>query len=346
MYIKPPHQKWGGLYSLRGETAMDVLFVKYLSRRILSAALLILLVITINFFVIHLAPGDPVTIMTGLENPSKQIIEALRRKYGLDQPLPVQYLKYMSNLLRGDLGFSYVYDQPSWKLIGPRILPTLSITITASIIAFTLGIYLAVLASKLKRRFGDLSLSLISYILYAMPSFWLGLILILIFSARLKWFPTSGMFDLRASYQGFRKILDYLHHLFLPVLTLVLIQLPVFYRITRASILQNLREDYVMVLKAVGLPNDKLFKKYVMKNSIIPAVTVFGISLGFSITGAALVEIVFAWPGMGRLLLDAVFRRDYQLLLSIYFLMAIFISVAMIVTDIVIAILDPRIRLL
>uniref|UniRef100_A0A832I5K3 ABC transporter permease n=1 Tax=Pseudothermotoga hypogea TaxID=57487 RepID=A0A832I5K3_9THEM len=325
---------------------MDVLFVKYLSRRILSAVLLIVLVITINFFIIHLAPGDPATIMTGLENPSPQIIEALKRKYGLDKPLVVQYLKYMTNLLRGDLGFSYVYDQPSWKLIGPRIFPTLSITVTASILAFALGTYLAVLASRLRRKFGDLFLSLISYILYAMPSFWLGLILILVFASKLKWFPTSGMFDMRASYEGFRKVLDYLHHLFLPVFTLLLIQLPVFYRVTRASIVQNLREDYVTVLSAVGISNDRLFKKYVMKNSIIPAVTIFGITLGFSITGAALIEIVFAWPGMGRLLLDAVFRRDYQLLLSIYFLMAVFISVAMIVTDIVIAILDPRVRLL
>lgn len=187
---------------------------------------------------------------------------------------------------------------------------------------------------------------MISYVLYAMPSFWLGLILILVFASKLRWFPTSGMFDMRASYEGFRKVLDYLHHLFLPVFTLLLIQLPVFYRVTRASIVQNLREDYVTVLSAVGLPNDKLFKKYVMKNSIIPAVTIFGITLGFSISGAALIEIVFAWPGMGRLLLDAVFRRDYQLLLSIYFLMAVFISVAMIVTDIVIAVLDPRVRLL
>lgn len=325
---------------------MDVLFVKYLFRRIFSAALLVILVITINFFIIHLAPGDPVTIMAGLENPSPQIVDALKKKYGLDKPLLVQYLKYMANLFKGDLGFSYVYDQPSWKLIGPRIVPTLSITITASVIAFSLGTYLAVLASRKRRKFGDLFLSLISYVLYAMPSFWLGLILILVFSSKLKWFPTSGMFDMRASYVGFRKFLDYLYHLFLPVLTLVLIQLPVFYRVTRASIVQNLREDYVMVLSAAGLSRDKLFRKYVMKNSIIPAVTIFGIHLGFSITGAALVEIVFAWPGMGRLLLDAVFRRDYQLLLSIYFLMAVFISLAMIITDIVIAVLDPRVRLL
>lgn len=325
---------------------MEILFVKYLFRRIFSAALLVLMVITINFFIIHLAPGDPATIMTGLENPSPQIVEALKKKYGLDKPLVVQYLRYMANLLKGDLGFSYVYDQPSWKLIGPRILPTLSITITGSGIAFILGTYLAVLASRLRKKFGDFFLSLVSYILYSMPSFWLGLILILVFSSKLRWFPTSGMFDMRASYEGFRRILDYLHHLFLPVLTLVLIQLPVFYRVTRASIAQNLREDYVTVLSAVGMPSDRLFKKYVMKNSIIPAVTIFGITLGFSITGAALIEIVFAWPGMGRLLLDAVFRRDYQLLLSIYFLMAVFISVAMIVTDIVIAVLDPRVRLL
>ncbi|MDK2986158.1 MAG: peptide/nickel transport system permease protein [Clostridia bacterium] len=153
------------------------------------------------------------------------------------------------------------------------------------------------------------------------------------------------MYNLRETYTGFKKILDFLHHLTLPVLTLMLIQMPVFYRVTRASIIQNYKEDYVTTLTAIGVPKRKLFRKYIVKNSIIPPLTIFGITLGFSITGAALIEIVFAWPGMGRLMLDAIFRRDYQLLLGIYFLMAIFISVAMILTDIVIAFIDPRIRL-
>ncbi len=320
-------------------------FAGYITRRIVSALVMIFIVMTVNFFIIHAAPGDPVTIMTGLEQPSKQIVEALTKKYGLDKPLLVQYMKYFSNLLRGDLGYSYVYDQPSWELIKERIFPTLFITLTGSVLAFVIGVYLAIFVSHLRNRYGDTLVSIISYILYATPSFWLALIMILVFSSKLRWFPTSGMFDLRASYVGFRRFLDFLHHAVLPITTLALIQMPVFYRVTRTSIIQNQKEDYVVTLRAVGVPENRLFKKYVVKNAIIPSITIFGITLGFSITGAALIEIVFAWPGMGRLMLDAIFRRDYQLILGIYFLMAVFISVAMIITDIVIAIVDPRIRL-
>lgn len=320
-------------------------FGRFLARRIVAAVILIFMVMTLNFFVIHLAPGDPATIMTGIEQPSQEVVEALKAKYGLDQPIFVQYVKYISNLFRGDLGYSYVYDQSSWSLIKERIFPTLILTVTGSVFAFIIGVYLAIFVSFLKTKFGDTIVSVISYILYATPSFWLGLIMILIFSSKLNWFPTSGMFNLRESYTGFAKIADFIHHLTLPLLTLVLIQMPVFYRVTRASILQNFKEDYVTTLTAVGVSRKKLFRKYIVKNAIIPPLTIFGITLGFAITGSALIEIVFAWPGMGRLMLDAIFRRDYQLILAIYFLMAIFISIAMILTDIVTAIVDPRISL-
>ncbi|AKI97812.1 ABC transporter permease [Kosmotoga pacifica] len=320
-------------------------FGRFLARRIVAAVILIFMVMTLNFFVIHLAPGDPATIMTGIEQPSQEVVQALKAKYGLDQPIFVQYIKYISNLFRGDLGYSYVYDQSSWSLIRERIFPTLILTITGSVLAFIIGVYLAIFVSFLKAKFGDTVVSVISYILYATPSFWLGLIMILIFSSKLSWFPTSGMFNLRETYTGFAKIADFIHHLTLPLLTLMLIQMPVFYRVTRASILQNFKEDYVTTLTAVGISRERLFRKYIVKNAIIPPLTIFGITLGFAITGSALIEIVFAWPGMGRLMLDAIFRRDYQLILAIYFLMAIFISIAMILTDIVTAIVDPRISL-
>ncbi len=318
---------------------------RYILRRLLSIAIMIFLVMTINFFLIHAAPGNPAMIMTGLENPSKEVIQALDERYGLDKPIIFQYFKYIENLSRGDLGYSYVYNEPSWNLIEGRIFPTLIITIPSSIIAFIVGIYLAIFVSQLKRKYGESIISVLSYILYAMPSFWLALILILVFSSDLKLFPTAGMLNLRYSYSGLREILDFIHHLALPVITLMLIQIPIFYRIARTSIIQNQSENYVTTLRAIGVSENRLFKKYILKNSIIPPLTMFGIMLGFSITGAVLVEMVFAWPGMGRLMIDAVFRRDYQLLLGIYFLMALFISVAMFVTDILIALLDPRVRL-
>jgi len=306
---------------------------------------MIFLVMTVNFFLIHAAPGGPATVMTGLEFPSKEIIEALNKQYGLDKPIAVQYLEYMGNLLRGNLGYSYIYSESSWNLIEGRIFPTLILTITSSVLAFVIGVYMAIFVSRLRNKYGELSASLLSYILYAVPSFWLALIMIIIFSSDLKLFPTSGMLSLRYSYSGIEGVIDFIHHLVLPVSTLTLIQIPVFYRITRTSIVQNQGEDYITTLTAIGVPKEKLFRKYVMKNSIVPPLTIFGIMLGFSITGTVILERVFAWPGMGRLMLDAISRRDYQLLLGIYFLMALFISVAMFVTDILIAFLDPRVRL-
>jgi peptide/nickel transport system permease protein len=319
--------------------------IKYIFRRIVAVVIMIFLVMTVNFFLIHAAPGGPATVMTGLEFPSKEIIEALNKQYGLDKPIAVQYLEYMGNLLRGNLGYSYIYNESSWNLIAGRIFPTLILTITSSVLAFVIGVYMAIFVSRLRNKYGELSASLLSYILYAVPSFWLALIMIIIFSSDLKLFPTSGMLSLRYSYSGIEGVIDFIHHLVLPVSTLTLIQIPVFYRITRTSIVQNQGEDYITTLTAIGVPKEKLFRKYVMKNAIVPPLNIFGILLGFSITGTVILERVFAWPGMGRLMLDTISRRDYQLLLGIYFLMALFISVAMFVTDILIAFLDPRVRL-
>jgi peptide/nickel transport system permease protein len=178
-----------------------------------------------------------------------------------------------------------------------------------------------------------------------MPSFWLGLILIVMFSTKLHLFPTTGMHNVREDYHGLRNVLDVLQHLVLPALTLVLVQTPIYYRITRASVAQQQREDYVTTFRATGMGDGRIFRRYALRNAILPTVTVFGLSLGYVVTGAALVEIVFAWPGIGRLTLDAVFQRDYPLLLGIYLIIAITISVAILLTDLVYAALDPRIRL-
>jgi peptide/nickel transport system permease protein len=153
------------------------------------------------------------------------------------------------------------------------------------------------------------------------------------------------MRSVRANYTGLRDTLDVLHHMVLPVATLALVQIPVYFRITRASVLQQQREEYMTTFRAAGVPKSIAFRRYALRNALLPTVTVFGLSLGFVFTGAALVEIVFAWPGIGRLTLDAVFRRDYPLLLGVYLMLAIAVSIAVLITDVVYAILDPRIRL-
>ena len=305
---------------------------------------MVLLIVALNFFIIHMAPGNPAQLISGLEQPSVEVVRALERQYGLDKPLVIQLGLYYKNIFQGNLGFSFIYGTSVNGLIFERIGATILLTVTAATVAFALGTLIAVWAGRRKTKILDSIFSILAYIFYAMPSFWLALVLILVFSSSLRLFPTSGMINVRANYQGWARTWDIIHHLFLPCLTLVLIQIPVFFRVTRSSIDQVSHDEYITTFTAIGIPRRKIFRKYVLRNAILPGITIFGLTLGYSIAGAALVEIVFAWPGMGRLMLDAVFRRDYNLLLGIYLVMAICICLAILLTDIVYAIVDPRIR--
>jgi len=305
---------------------------------------MVLLIVALNFFIIHMAPGNPAQLISGLEQPSVEVVRALERQYGLDKPLVIQLGLYYKNIFQGNLGFSFIYGTSVNGLIFERIGATILLTVTAAIIAFSLGTLIAVWVGRRKTKILDSIFSILAYIFYAMPSFWLALVLILVFSSSLRLFPTSGMINVRTNHQGWARTWDIIHHLFLPCLTLVLIQIPVFFRVTRSSIDQVSHDEYITTFTAIGIPRKKIFRKYVLRNAILPGITIFGLTLGYSIAGAALVEIVFAWPGMGRLMLDAVFRRDYNLLLGIYLVMAICICLAILLTDIVYAIVDPRIR--
>lgn len=318
---------------------------RYLGRQLLTIVPTVLLSIVINFALLHLAPGDPARIFAGQDLATPEQIESTRRQLGLDDPLPVQFLNYLKELAQGNLGQSFSYRRPVLDLIMDRMPATLLLTVTSVVIAFVLGALLGAVAARKTNSRTDLGLSFFSYAFFSIPAFWLGLILILIFSSKLHWFPTSGMRNVRAGYTGWRDWVDVARHMVLPSLTLILVQIPIFYRITRASVVQQQREDYVTTFRATGMPEGRIFRRYALRNALLPTVTVFGLSLGFVVTGAALVEIVFAWPGIGRLTLDAVFRRDYPLLLGIYLILAIAVSLAILVTDFVYAALDPRIRL-
>jgi peptide/nickel transport system permease protein len=318
----------------------------YIGRQLLTIIPTILLSVVLNFLLLNLAPGDPARIYAGTETASEEQIEAIRRELGLDEPLPVQFISYVGQLVQGNLGESIAYrGQPVLDLIMDRLPATLLLTGTSAVLAFVLGTLLGVFSARRTPGVADVTLSSISYVLFAVPSFWLGLLLILLFSSTLGWLPTSGMVDVRADYEGFRHWLDVAEHMVLPTLTLTLIQIPIYYRITRGSVLEQRREDYMTTFRATGMPPGRTFRRYALRNALLPTVTVFGLNLGFVFTGAALVEIVFSWPGIGRLTLDAVFRRDFPLLLGIYLILAITVSLAILVTDIIYALLDPRIRL-
>lgn len=317
---------------------------RYIIKRLGTGVLVVLFSILFNFVIIRLAPGDPTRLLAGKDNPNPELIAALRAKYGLDKPLLVQFGMYIKQLAHGDLGYSYVSSSSVLELIETRIGPTLLLSLTGLILAVIIGTLLGVYAARKKGSKFDVFLCSISYLFDSTPSFWLGLMLILIFASTLKWFPTSGMYSLRANYKGIKHILDVGKHLFLPALTMTLLNIPYYFRIARSSVLQTMSEDFIMTLRATGMSESRIFNKYVMRNAIIPTITVFGISLAYVVTGVSMIEIVFAWPGMGRLMLDSITKRDYPTLSGIYLLLSCSVAIMMIIVDIVYAWVDPRIR--
>lgn len=317
----------------------------YIGKRISTGILTIIFSFCFTFFLIRYAPGNPIKVLAGTENPNPELIEHLTVKYGLDKPIIVQFTNYIKNILKGDLGYSYMSNEPVIKLIKEKIFPTLLLTLTSSIISVIVGTFLGVHAARKVGSIFDRIMCGISYIIDSTPGFWLGLIFIIIFASTFKILPTSGMHDLRADNEGFARILDVIRHMILPVGTLSILQIPLYFRISRSSVLQTMSEDFITTLRATGMKESRIFNKYVLKNAIIPTITMFSLSLAFTISGVALIEIVFAWPGMGRLMMEAIKKRDYPLLTGIYLIISICVCVAMIVTDIIYALIDPRIRL-
>lgn len=317
---------------------------RYISKRLLVAVVVVLVSVIINFFIIRLAPGNPVKLLAGTDNPNPAMIAALEEKYGLNQPLSQQFFLFLGNLLKGDLGYSYISNEPVSKMIMEKIGPTLILTLSALFISVALGIALGIRCGRKPGSRVDKFISNISYIFDSTPSFWLGMMMILLFASRFKWFPTSGMVNLRNPQHGFGHVKDVLYHLTLPLTTLVLIQFPYYFRITRTSVIQTLSEDYILTFRATGMSEKQIFNKYVLRNAIIPTITVVGMSMGFLLSGSALIETVFAWPGMGRLLLTSISTRDYQVLTGIYLVLSVSVAVAMIAVDILYSFIDPRIQ--
>lgn len=316
---------------------------EFLLRRSAQLLLTIFFALIINFLIINLAPGDPAALMAG-ELATKEYIEAVRERWGLNKPIPERLVSYLLNVLQGNLGYSYTYLQPVSSLIAERIPVTLLLTLTSSIIAFFVGLLLAVRTSQKAFSEEDLIISSTMLTIYSVPSFWLGLVLISIFGVGLRIFPTSGMVNVRATESGLLLVLDIAYHSILPIVTLATIQVPVYYKIARNTIIEQSSEDYVLTFSMAGMSSSSIFKKYILRNSLLPPVTVFALHLGYVLSGAALVEVVFGWPGMGRLLLDAVYSRDYPLIMGIYLVTSITVSLANFFVDILYTLLDPRVR--
>jgi peptide/nickel transport system permease protein len=315
----------------------------YLARRLLQAAPLVLGVLMITFTLIHLAPGDPIYLLAG-EGGDEAYYAEMRAYYGLDRPLPEQLARYLLAGLRGDFGYSFSYQQPVYSVILARLPATLLLMGTALAFSTTIGVLLGAVAATRPRSPTDYGIAAGTLAVYAMPVFWLGQLLIIAFAVQLGWFPVQGMVSVRERYTGLRYALDVLHHLALPALTLGLLQLALTARLTRTSLREALSEDYVRTARAKGLRERAVVLGHALRNALLPIVTVIGGQIGTLLTGAALTETIFAWPGLGRLLLDATLQRDYPLLMAIFFMVSLTVVAANLLTDMLYTLLDPRVR--
>ena len=308
-------------------------------------ALAVVLAITIlNFFLIRLAPGDPAVVMAGEAGAAdQQFLDQVRQDFGLDQPILVQLGTYVKNVLTLDLGQSYRTSRPVTDMIFERLPATLLLTGTAYVLALLVGPLLGALAAMRPRSLFDSALMVVALVFYATPIFWVGLLLILIFSVQLGWLPPFGMRSMIPVKGTVPQMLDVMKHLALPALTLALFYVAVYVRLTRASMLETASLDYVKTARAKGLPEWRVATAHILRTALIPIITVAGLQAGHLVGGAIVVETVFAWPGIGRLAFDALFQRDYNLLLGVFLISALMVVFFNMLTDLVLRIADPRI---
>lgn len=320
--------------------------ISFLLRRFGYGLLLMLGVVVLNFLLIRLAPGDPAMVIAGeMGGATQEMLDSIREEYGLNKPVLVQLGLYIGNVLQGDLGESFFFNQPVASLIGQRILPTILLVITAQLLSIVIGVVLGVLAARKPNGVMSAFVSVFATIGYAVPVFWTGIMLIILFASVFPIFPVEGMQSVRLRDAGvFIKALDILHHLALPAFTLAVIYLAQYARLSRASMLEVLGSDYIRTARAKGASPRSVLFKHALRNAALPILTVAGLQFGNLISGALLVETVFNWPGMGRLAFDSILRRDYPTIMGVLFFASAMVVVANILTDMSYRLADPRLR--
>ena len=305
----------------------------------------ILVIAVINFTLVHSAPGDPASVMAGQSGATdERFLADLRAEYGLDKPFLVQLGTYLGKVARLDLGYSYRQRQPVTQLILERLGPTLMLTLSAFFLSLIGGVTFGALAGLRHGRWSDLLISLVALLLYATPVFWLGLMLVLVFSIQLDWLPAFGYAGIRARELGpVAYAWDVAKHLFLPAVTLGAIYMAVYARLMRASLIEVSHEDHVRTARAKGLTEGAILRGHMLRNASVPVITFAGLQAGALIGGAVVVETVFSWPGLGRLTFDAVTARDYPVLLGLFLVMSVLVIAVNLLTDLIHRLVDPRV---
>lgn len=320
--------------------------LSFLSRRLAYGLLLMLGVVILNFLLIRLAPGDPAVVIAGeMGGATEEMLESIREDYGLNKPVLTQLWIYISGVATGNLGESFFFNQPVSSLIAARVGPTILLVISAQIISIALGVFLGVIAARKPNGVMSAFVSVFATIGYAVPVFWTGIMLIILFASAIPIFPVEGMQSVKLRDAPFlTQALDVAHHLVLPAFTLAIIYLAQYARLSRASMLEVLGSDYIRTARAKGSPERSVLFKHALRNAALPILTVAGLQFGNLISGALLVETVFNWPGMGRLAFESILRRDYPTIMGVLFFASAMVVVANILTDISYRWADPRLR--
>jgi peptide/nickel transport system permease protein len=300
-------------------------------------------VLTLTFVIIHMAPGDPSAIYVDPEIPSA-VVENIREQMGLNESLSEQYMKWLGECLKGNLGISFSFKKPVSELIRETIPNTLYLTLWVFVVQIFLGTMIGVITAIKKNSILDVSVNSILIFMYSFPGFWLGLMFILIFSYGLGWLPSSQMTTWGISGNFAVQLLDRIKHLILPASVLIIHYTAYTARFIRGSFGEVLDQDYIRSALAYGLKPRQIYFKYALKNSLLPVVTLLGIYLPFLLGGAVVIEYIFAWPGMGRLTVEAIFSHDYPLILGSTIIAALTVVIGNFLSDVIYALVDPRIK--
>jgi peptide/nickel transport system permease protein len=317
----------------------------WLVRRLAASIAIVFAVVTVTFLVVHIAHGTPCGPSEARPLPP-DVCERQRVRFGYDQPLWVQYVKYLAALSRGDMGESFGLHRPVGDALADAIPNTFALALAALLIDFALGLALGIYQAARARRFGDIALGNVALFVNSMPVFWLGLVLLLVFAQWLRWFPVGGIHNpvLCPRLDSPYCLLDFLWHLTLPALTLGLVAAAGTARYQRAAMLEVIRQDYVRTARAKGLRERRVLLVHALRNALLPFITLCGLAFPFLLTGAVLIETVFAWPGMGRLAVSAILQRDYPVVTGAALVTSAMVVLGSLIADVLYAVADPRIR--
>ncbi len=317
---------------------------RFALRKLVAATLTIAVIVCANFFIFRMAPGDPVRMMFRDPRVSAESLELMRQKFGLDKPLSGQFVAYVKNLAQGDLGISFSQRKPVLEVLASRIPHTLLLVVTALTIAIVLGVILGAVAGWLSGTRFDTFILTASVAMYSIPTFALGIILLLIFAYLIPIFPLGGISTPASGYEGFELVKDVGWHMFLPAFSIVIWYVGEYVILTRSSMIDAMGQEYITTAWAKGLKKRKILKNHALRNALLPVITISGVNLAFAAAGVIEAETVFAWPGVGRLTYDAVSQRDYPLLQGVFMLFAFAIVLANLAIDLIYGYIDPRIK--